>query len=137
MARNWQLLLLGGALLSPVGAWADKKDGEKQQERWAQDCGGADERGQSGSGVVCAATGFTRIWENMVVAPRASPPDSEPEKEWRKEQTKRERDRRDAWKERERERRAAAREWEKDRRKLQREWEKNAAAADREEQRGR
>ena len=137
MARNWQLLLLAGTLICPAGAWADKKDSEKQRhEKWSQECGGDDERAEHVRGVVCAATGSTRVWENIVVSPRAWPGDFEREKEWRRE-AEREKDRREAWKEREKDRREAARESEKDRRKVQREWEKDVAAAAREQRRER
>ena len=99
MARNWQLLLLAGALLSPAGAWAGEKNGEKQhEERWPREA-------HYGHGAVSAVAGFTRVWEDVVygVYSRRHARDSEGEKEWRKEQKKREKERREA-----------QREWEKE-----------------------
>ena len=96
MARNWQFLLLAGALISPVGGWADKVDKidrEKQrQERPSRERVWDDNRGQSCPGMVCAAEGLTRVWEGISYG-RGYPLDSE--KEWRKEK-EREKDRRES-----------------------------------------
>jgi hypothetical protein len=118
MARKWQLLLLASALLSPAGAGAAEKDGEKQpQEESPRERVWDDGRSQYGSGVVSATAGFTRVWEDVVfgVHGRGYAPESRREKEWRKEQKKRDKERREA----------------------RREWEKESIVAAREERRGR
>jgi hypothetical protein len=130
MTRHWQLLLLAGALLVPSGAWADRKDGEKQRrERWdRQDRVWDDNRRDR--------YGRGRVWEDSDYR-RDHPDDFESEKEWRKEQKERDKERREAWKEAEKDRREAARDWEKDRREAQREWEKDRAEAAREARKDR
>jgi len=104
MARNWQLLLLAGTLLSPAGAWADKKHGENQhQEESPRERVWGDDRSQeTGHGAVSAIAGSTRVWGDVVygVYGQGYARESEREKEWRKEQIKREKDRRAAREER-------------------------------------
>ena len=98
-------------LITPDGAFADRKDGEKQRrENWEQRNRGR-EYGYGREG-----------W-------------GESEKAWRKEQKERDKDRRKAWKEREKDRREAAREWEKDQREAEREWNKERREAARDARR--
>jgi hypothetical protein len=55
-----------------------------------------DGRSQYGRGVAAATAGFTRVWQDVVygVYGQGYASESEREKEWRKEQMKREKDRR-------------------------------------------
>ena len=103
MARNWQFLLLAGALFSLAAGWADKIDGEKHGQERSRGRVWDDNRGQYCPGVVCAPAGLTRVWE--AISYGRGYPLSESEKEWRKEQKEREKDRREGWKEREKDRR--------------------------------
>ncbi len=129
MARHWQILFLAGALLAPTGAWADKKDGDKQRSGRSERDRDWDEndRGRNRVG---------GVWD-AVTGRNNYPRDTESDKDARKGQKERDKDQREALKERDKDRREGLRESDKDRQEAARESDKDRQEAARESDKDR